>query len=364
MIGLALLVASTQARISLQYYQGSFFIVDGSFVFAAPTENTEKPIDFIRFRRGDTYAVWDKRGMAIRAKNWIYDTRFKELAVSPKLFSTEEIKSNIAKSKVGQRTLEATAVSGALRLGTDVFFMPRWIDRKGYTWLEALVRIDLSAAHPKPVFIGRFPGTTLANGTIDHRLFALNQNPAVIVRKGNEWGVSSYDPLSAEFSYTHMGERLRAYAQLENNNVAYIEAEDGGLNRVGVADVSNGNRNDVLEDRGNIRMLDNLRPICALVSAPDHTTIRNLQTGSGMDLPPDSSAMRTSEGVIVWWPKEQPKHAVLLDPARWDGLADWQSTANPSSIVTPPSAVSQPRSLGAKQAGSKSPRQSGHPRER
>src|SRR4051794_28397266 len=81
MIGLALLVASTQARMSLQYYQGTFLISDGPFVFAAPTAAPAPPPDFARFRRGDTYAVWDKRGLALRSGHWIYETRFKDLAV-------------------------------------------------------------------------------------------------------------------------------------------------------------------------------------------------------------------------------------------------------------------------------------------
>jgi len=327
MIGLALLVASSQARMSLEYYQGVFYVRDGAAVFAAPTSEKPEPPDFIRFRRGDTYTVWDKRGLAVRSGHWIFETRFQELAVSPKLFSAEQIRKNLARIKSGEITPEATSMSGALRLGTDAFFLPRWIDKKGYTWLEALVRLDLSGKHPKPVLIGRFSGISLADGTIDHRLFALNEQPAVIVRKGSEWGVSSYDPLQGEFNYTHIGERLRAYAQVETHNVAYIEAEDGGLMRVGVAELTTGSRNDVLEDRGNIRMLDALRPLCALVVTADKTTIRNLQTGSAMDLPPDSTALRTFSGVLVWWPKAQPKHAILLDPARWEGLADWQQEA-------------------------------------
>ena len=333
MIGLAFLVASSQARMSLEYYQGIFFIRDGWAVFAAPTSGKPEPPDFIRFRRGDTYTVWDKRGLAVRSSHWIYETRFQELAVSPKLFSATQIHKNLARIKNGEITPEATSMAGALRLGTDAFFLPRWIDKKGYTWLEALVRLDLSAKHPKPVLLGRFPGTSLADGTIDHRLFALGQQPAVIVRKEGEWGVSTYDHLQGEFNYTHIGERLRAYAQLETNNVSYIEAEDGGLMRVGVAELSTGSRNDVLEDRGTIRTLDALRPLCALVISPERTTIRNLQTGSAMDLPPDSTAMRTASGVLVWWPKAQPKHALLLDPARWEGLADWQGPPPPKTEV-------------------------------
>lgn len=325
MIGLALLVASTQARMSLEYYQGNFLISDGPYVYAVPTTGQATQPSFVRFRRGDTYTVWDKRGLAVRSGNWIYETRFKELAVSPKLFSKEAIEANLARAKRGERNLEATAIAGSLRLGTDAFFLPRWIDSKGYTWLEALVRVDLSSKHPKPMFIGKFPGMSLANGTIDRRLLSVNAQPSVLVRKGSEWGLSSYDALQGEFTYQHIGERLRAYAQLENNNVAYVEAEDGGLTRVGVADLVTGSRKDMLEDRGSIKTLDAWRPLCILVSAPDRLTIRNLQSASAQDLPSGSVALRTAQGVLVYWPKDNPKHAVLLDPERWDNLASWQA---------------------------------------
>ena len=333
MIGLALVFAAAQAQLSLQYYQGLFLIEDEGFVLPVSTQAKPQPADHVRFRRGDTYTVWDKRGLSIRAGNWIYDTRFKELAVSPKLFSKDEIHATLDAVDAGTKSLDASALAGALRLGTDAYFLPRWIDNHGYTWLEALVKVDLSAKKPKPQLIGRFGGMSLASGAIDNRLFPLNEQPAVIVRRAGNWGVSNYDPVAEQFVYTNIGDRLRAYALLDNNQAAYIEAEDDGLSRVGVANLLHADRTDVLEDRGSIRLLDDVTPLCAIVTTPDRTTLRNLQTGAAMDLPPDSSVVRTLEGILVWWPKVQPTHAVLLDPARWEGKADWQPVQ--TTPVTP-----------------------------
>jgi hypothetical protein len=336
MIGLALLVVSTQARMSLQYYQGNFYISDGPFVFLAPTKLQNAKPDFVRFRRGDTYTVWDKRGLACRSGNWIYETRFRELAVSPKLFSKEAIEATLGKVKRGERNLDATAMAGSLRLGTDAYFLPRWIDYKGFTWLEVLVRVDLSSNRPKPILIGRFPGMSLANGSIDRRLIALKTNPAAVVRKGSEWGVSVFDAHTSDFLYTPIGERLRAYSLMDDSDIAFIEAEDSGLSRVGTADLMTGSRTDVLEDRGAIRALDGHRPLCALVVTPERMTIRNLQTASALELPPGSTPLRTANGVLVWWPKDEPKHAVLLDPDRWDHVASWHANEETGAKAVDP----------------------------
>jgi hypothetical protein len=346
MIGLALLLASTQARMSLQYYQGTFFVGDGALIIPVATKVSRAPEDHVRFRRGDTYSVWDKRGLALRSGHWIYETRFQELAVSPKLFSKDEIKDTVAKVKSGNRALGATSLSGALRLGTDAFFLPRWIDKKGFTWLEVLVRVDLASKHPKPVLVGRFSGYTLASGAIDSRLIAMGAQPSAVVRRGGEWGVSTYDPLAAEFSFTHIGERLRAYAQLESGDVAFMEAEDGGLSRVGVADLMTASRNDALEDRGSIRILDSFEPACALVVTPDRTTIRNLETSAATDIPGEAVAQRTAFGILLWWPKVQPKHAVLLDPNRWDRIGSWQAPSGESEPPSPAPSPSAARSSG------------------
>ncbi|MEA2554189.1 MAG: hypothetical protein QOJ65_2365, partial [Fimbriimonadaceae bacterium] len=325
--GLALFFAASQAQLSLEYYQGLFLIQDGPYVFPVVTQAKPETSNYVRFRRGDTYNVWDKRGLSIRAGHWIYDTRFKELVVSPKLFSPDQIKANVASAARGERTLEASALAGSLRLGTDVYFLPRWIDKKGYTWLEALVRVDLSAATPKPQLMGRFDGMSLASGVVDNRLFALNDLPACVVRRRSDWGTASYDPLAEQFLFTNIGQRLKAYAHLEVNAAAYIEALDGGQSRVGVADLETGVRNDVLEDRGSIRILDTYRPLCAVVKTLDRVTLRNLQTSAALDLPPDAAVQRTPYGVLAWWPQAAPEHAILLDPARWEGVADWKLPA-------------------------------------
>lgn len=355
MIGLALFLSISQAPMTLQYYQGTFLIQDGAIVLPAAVQAPPPPREFARYRRGDVYAVWDQRGLSIRAKNWIYDTKLKELATSPKVFSKDTIQANLAKFKRGERTLEASALAGSLRLGTDVFFLPRWIDKKGFTWLEALVKVDLSAEKPKPQYLGKFDGTSLASGTIDHRLFPLNEQPAVIVRRAGEWGVASFDPLAQEFNYTNLGERLRAYALLETNTAAYVEVESDGMMRLGVADLESGSRNDMVEDRGTIRVLDDQRPLCALVVTPERTTLRNLQTSAALDLPADSAVQRTALGVLVYWPAKQPRHAVLLDPDRWEGLANWQAPA------TPPSGSSPPPSPASKPSGQGSPPPTGRP---
>jgi hypothetical protein len=279
--------------------------------------------------------------------------------VSPKLFSKDAIIANLLKAKKGERNLEATSMAGALRLGTDAYFLPRWIDKKGYTWLEVLVKVDLSSKRPKPILLGRFPGMSLASGSLDSRLFPLQEQPAIIIRKEGEWGVCAFDPVSNEFSYTTIGERLRAYSQLSGNDIAFIEAEDGGLSMVGVANLVTASRTDALEDRGNIRVLDSYRPVCALVSTQDRFTIRNLQTSAAMDLMVGAGVERTALGVLVWWPKEQPKHAALLDPERWDRLAVWNAPIETAPETKQPSAKPQTRLPASGSAATKSQRPTG-----
>lgn len=355
MIGVALLLAASQAPVSLQYYQGTFLLQDGAVVLPVTMQAQTPRPDFVRYRRGDVYAVWDKRGLSLRAKNWIYDTRFKELAVTPKLFPKDDILATMAKAKRGERTLEAAGLAGSMRLGTTVFFVPRWIDKKGFTWLEALVKVDLSAEKPKPQLVGRFDGMSMASGTIDQRLFPLNEMPAMIVRRGSDWGLASYDPLAEQFGFMNLGKRLRAYALIDPTVAAYVEVGDDDLMRMGVVDLESGTRNDMVEDRGTIRVLDNERPLCALVVNEDRTTLRNLQTSAAIDLPRDSKVFRTAFGVLSYWPSDKPEHAVLLDPARWEGLGNWD--AQP----TPPVEQSPAPSRAAEPPATKSPPPTGRP---
>lgn len=313
----------------LQAYQGGFLLVSGPVAVPLPFNPKPDSPQPVRYRKGDTYAVWDKRGLTIRSKQWVFNTRLREVATSPKLFRPEEIRMILAREKSGKVTRDAATLAGTMRIAGEAYFLARWIDDKGFAWLEALVSVDLTKDRPKPTLLGRFPGLSLADKPLDDRLFGLNAKPMAIVRDGEFWGLASYDPKGKGTAFKRLGERLRAHATVGRENIVYVEAENYGPVSVGNAHLPSGVTRELFETRGSVRLLDTDSPMLAVVKSGAKSFVRNVESGSQYSLSDGQSVQRTALGILVWSPSDQ--RALLLDPRRWDLLARTSSAKPPSA---------------------------------
>ena len=187
------LVAATAQRPNPQYTldaQGDTFVVrDGARkeTVSRVASPTKEKID-ASFRRDRRWAVWDERGLTTRDRDWSATDRLEAIPVSPRLQSREQIAATIAKVKKGERSRAASGLSGARRIGTRVYLLPRWDGTDGRPWLEALVEVDLGKTHPKARLLGSFGGLSLGRGRVDDRLGIEEGRLNVAVNAEGAWG--------------------------------------------------------------------------------------------------------------------------------------------------------------------------------
>jgi len=231
--------------VALSFFEDNFIVRSPTISEAVPLKLPKPaPRWFTSFRRNDRYAVWDERGLSVRAGKWSYSTHLAEIPVSPKLFEKDEILENVALIKGGKRFRSATALSGAIRVGKEVFMLVRWDDADKNPWLEALFRVDLNESKPKPMLLGRFAGLSQARSTIEDRLFVRGGKLSVVAAQKAVWGLAQYSSRSS-FEFHPMGDVLIDYTPISGRLGMFAEKTGYGTTVIGRVDWGTGVRRNV-----------------------------------------------------------------------------------------------------------------------
>jgi hypothetical protein len=202
-----------------------------------------------------------------------------------------------------------------------VYFLARWVDSGGATWLEALVKVNLKLPKPKPELVGKFDGFTVAKAAVDDQLLLLGSSPAAFVsRPDRGWGVGTFDRAKKAFAFQPLGLDLMDAIALSPRLALAMEKTDYGKVRVSRFDLVTGARRDVAELDGKPTFVDSSVPPLARVPTNLGEALRNLETGVQLMLPQNAIVRRTPAGLIIW-PSRKPQLAALFAPERFLKLA-------------------------------------------
>ena len=318
--------AQTLDKPSVQYYQHEFQIRSHGKVERVPLATPVVPDPpFVAFRKNDAFAVWDDRGLTVRKGPKAFSTRLPDIAVSPHAFSRDEILKTIRKIRSGEVVKNAAALSGAKRIGKDVYFLLRWEDRSNKPWAEALVQVDLEDPNPQPKLLGRFGGLSTATKPIDDKLQVLHGRLTIVAKSEKSWGLSTYDPETQRFTTQSMGGTLLSFAPLNTTQGQFVEISSYGTQIAGRVDLETGTRKIFYEGRERVRFADLLTPPIILATSDGKTKLINGVTGAVRVVPFEAQAKRTENSVLLYTPADDPKTVWQLTPETWASVANWRS---------------------------------------
>lgn len=324
-------------RLGLSYREGAFWVQEARppIRFELPAEPA--PRKSVVFRVKDRFAVWDDRGLTVRAGNKVASNRLTALSVSPRLQSREEIVATLEKVKRGERRREANALSGAAMIGNVVYFMPRWEDRGRRTWLEAIVMVDLGTPNPAPKLAGKPIGQSLAYRPVDDQLKASQDRLLFVARLGEAWGVSEFEAQTRTAGFIPVGRGLREARELRPMIWAFVERTEYATEKLGRVHLPTRTRRDLLESADRVRLVDDLQPLMVLVNRRGQLALRNAGSGAERPVDRDARVLRTTAGVVVWTGGTRPRRAELLEPGRLETIAVWPEPMRPSGPSPRPS---------------------------
>jgi hypothetical protein len=320
----ALACAQTVDAPTLEYTKDTFVVRSGRETWrVSPTESGPPPAKDVTFRRNQSFAVWDERGLTIRHGDRSETTQLPAVPTSPRLFPREEIKRTIELLESGERKREASALSGAVRIGPNVYFLIRWEDAQGKPWTEVLVQVDLDRKTLRPEVLGRFSGLSVAFRPVDDRLFYQGDQPAVVTREGNRWGISTFNPVSKELEFRMLGGTLLSFYAINRNEAFFVERTAYGTTIAGRVDLLTGLRRDVYEGRAAARFADTSTPGLLSTSLGDEAWLRSAESGWEVPIAKGAGIRRVGPYALIYRPYSRPTKAQLVRIGDGETLAEW-----------------------------------------
>lgn len=335
-LGCLLGLLALQQPPALSYKNGVFTsVVAGKQEQISIKADDLSPKKIFMFQIGRRWLVWDDRGLTVRVGSKSTTTRLPEIAVTPKLFSRDEILDTVAKFKTKARNKEANAVSGIAQDGNTLYLLARWDETASKApWLEAVVKVDMSQPTPKPQLVGRFVGFTRSRGSLIGNELRLMDGELIACTEMDEgWGFSVLNIDTAEANFTKIGRGVQAVSlQPSAKRILFIEKTSYGTRLGGVARIPGGERRELLETRDPFRFLSGPNLI-AVVTTKEGIRVRSIETGSELALPSAVGLAPVSTGILVWVPKDKPVRAAIYDARRWSGISRWE--LNPPKPAQP-----------------------------
>jgi hypothetical protein len=311
-------VAAPVDKPTLEFYQQNFIVRQGGRAFRVPIKPPpEKPTLFVAYRRNQTYAVWDERGLTIRVGQRVRSSRLEHLSVSPKVFTREEIRETLGLMAKGQRSKKASWLAGSKRLGNFAYFLVRWNDRSGRAWLETLVRVDLTGTSLWPELVGQFEGISRADRPLDNRMTITGGKLAVVTQSEDRWGVATYDPRLPAFDFRSYGYRLGSFLPKGR----FIERTSYGTYAAGSGSVARDFHRLNWESRLQVRWLDEENPGVVVGKAAAWSAA----SGALLPITPTAGLGRAGSWIVVFEPADAPQRAVLYESRGWAPVAQWRA---------------------------------------
>ncbi|MCW5940874.1 MAG: hypothetical protein KIS66_01495 [Fimbriimonadaceae bacterium] len=322
LVGLAMLGSSggTNSVVTSLHFDGQNFIVEtAQGAIKSPLSQDAAKVDIVE-KNGTVFAVWDARGLTVRDGDWSFSTKLEDAALSPRLFTPDEIRATRAMVEVGQRKREAADLAGTVRIGDRVFWLPRWRDSAGKPWLEALFEVNLAEPRPKPRLVGRLQGFAATGNT--NALGRFGESVFAITRDGGAWGFAFYTPVTEGFGFLAKGDRLVSAERISEEVTLVAETSPYDTTVVRRFHLPSGQSRTLAEIRGKVEFV-NARPPIVDIVAPTGRFLRNLESGAEKRLSPGTPVRWVEGNVLIWSPADRPSSAVLWDPERWRPIAQW-----------------------------------------
>lgn len=340
--GLALAATvGLNSGVGLNFRDGAFVMNDGNGerrVIISPPVPPAQTVFAQKLK--NTWMVWDERGLTVRTGAKVSSTRFPYIPTSPKVMSREQIGAVVKLVEKGERQKDASGLAGRLVVGDTLFLLVRWADANNKAWLEVLIKVDTTTAEPKPEFVAKMPGTSLAKGEVDDQLFKLGTKLATLSEMNGDWGISAFALEDNATTYTKFGHGLvNAAVQRETSTAYFTDRTAYGTQLAGEVDLVNMVRTNAAEARGTITYVSTKPPILRI--ADDRgVALRFLDTGADVRVPEGTEARMTGIGVLTWAPKDRPSRAALYEPTRWIMLSTW--VAPPGGVEVAPKDAVEP----------------------
>ncbi len=314
---------------TLEYKSGEFLIPTGAEPVKVAIDPGVVPMNTSTGRLwlpvGRKVLTFDKNGIGIRFNNKATFYKLEGIPTSPKVFSISEIKSVVKDTETNSKKLSLSAISGWVKVGNKVYLLARWEDSSLNPWLETLIEFNLSDQNPKPVLLGKFNGYSKALGQVNDKLVLQGEDLSIATFTDDGPAIATYSIPNRTFGtqYLKTEDTPPTEMKLIENSRFGISFRKTAANTilVGVINSEAATHEIAAEVRGSI--IDIYSPTMLVTVNEGRKNITNLLTGAQIIIPNDAGIASTSQGLLLWTPKQAPSQAALYTFGSFRTISRW-----------------------------------------
>ena len=214
---------------------------------------------------------------------------------------------------------------GWVKVGNKVYLLARWEDSSLNPWLETLIEFNLSDQNPKPVFLGKFNGYSKALGQVNDKLVLQGEDLSIATFTDDGPAIATYSIPNRTFGtqYLKTEDTPPTEMKLIENSRFGISFRKTAANTilVGVINSEAATHEIAAEVRGSI--IDIYSPTMLVTVNEGRKNITNLLTGAQIIIPNDAGIASTSQGLLLWTPKQAPSQAALYTFGSFRTISRW-----------------------------------------
>lgn len=280
----------------------------------------------INFPSKTASVSWTSGTLKIAVKREkLYTTDFHEIPTSPRLRSRADIRDTIQ----NHENRGASVLSGYQVFDQTAYLLVRWEEADGTPWLEALVKLKLDDADPRPQVLTVLPGLSFASTAVPNVLGRNGSTLVALLRKPNEpdqpWGRWDFHLDDSTQNFAQLGSHPK-FAKVEaNGSASFIDQTSDGGYRSGIIYPNGTTQRLVFESDYPISVpLLSRGKVLETTDDKGRNFLVSLATGSVSYLNPGTSVIATQAGILLVSKLENPDQAMLLDPDTLAVLAKWE----------------------------------------
>ena len=308
-------------------FSNETFVIDGpegaySVPLAGQTTAVTSTADTWKVKLGSRIYSFGNRSMKVESKGKTVKMDFTAIALTPKLFTSEEIASNRNLIASGTRSDAPDAISGWVSQGQSIFVLLRWNDRAGRGWMEALVKLSTEDTATGYTLVGRFHGLTTAKTAVSNMITRAGEVFAAMTVTEEGTGVATLSPIDSSAGFKAVGARSNDAFFIPDS--AYGVTRDptaAGTTIVSVLETSSFSLRKAAEIRGDIEEF--MQPSIVKYRYQGRSKLLNMVSGAELPLPSDAGIGATPAGVLLWVPKSNPRAAALYSSVTFRTLGKW-----------------------------------------
>lgn len=322
----ASLMLGAQSAPSLTYQNNTFIYRNNDQVTTVflddPLPNPEFQSDILYYESEVGTIVFDRRGLGVPMNGMLQFTKLPFVFRSDRVFPESQWEAVQQGIEAGEYKQDPAGLSGfAVHEGIPIFIV-RFETGEDNPWFDVVVRLNIDTNPPRSEVLGKLRGTVFGSSLVRDRVVHTGDELKLLSRTTEGWGIETFNLRTRRSDFNRLGSHIEDGHIDPTARYGWTQTRTSyGTRVIGFIDVARGRHEEVSEIRGNLVHFE--APYYLKYASGNEATIIDLSTGAKVPTSRESRLASVENGLLVYSPPNNPRHAILYRNGDFWIMARW-----------------------------------------